>query len=294
MLTCFLLALVSIIARYGSLAQYPVPAVVNKACPSVAMREEIHQSIQEQVESLLQEKFRNNPPCPCGGPGDWTRIAHLNMSDPTQQCPPNWNLTMIPVRGCGRSSDNAACDSTTFPSNGRSYSRVCGRVNAYQSGSPNAFSPSVQGSFSPGRLEDVYVDGVSLTHGTAGSRQHIWTFAAALYETDPNPLLNTICPCTNTSINWPFEIPSFVGSNYFCATGNPGPGFNQSTIYADNPLWDGEGCGPSNACCELNNPPWFCTTLPQPTTDDVELRICLNQERSNENVIISLVDVFVE
>ena len=40
------------------------------------------------------------------------------------------------------------------------------------------------------------------------------------------------------------------------------------------PLWDGEGCGPINACCQLNNPPWFCTPLPQPTTDDIELRLC--------------------
>ena len=62
-------------------------------------------------------------------------------------------------------------------------------------------------------------------------------------------------------------------------------------VYSDNPLWDGEGYGLTNACCEFNNPPWFCTTLPQLTTDDLELRICHDQHASDENVLVSLVDI---
>ena len=108
-------------------------------------------------------------------------------------------------------------------------------------------------------MEGQYIDGVSLTHGAAGSRQHIWSFAAAVQESAPNLL--AVCPCINSNIYWPHQVPSFIGNNYFCATGNPGPRWRPIIVYADDPLWDGEGCGPTNACCELNNPPWFCTEL---------------------------------
>ena len=116
----------------------------------------------------------------CGGPGQWTRIAHLDMSDPSQQCPSNWSLITTTVKGCGRSvSSGPVSESVTFASTGQSYSRVCGRVIAYQSGTPDAFFTSLSSS-APG-LEGTYVDGVSLTHGAVGSRQHIWTFAACSF-----------------------------------------------------------------------------------------------------------------
>ena len=122
----------------------------NGTCPSAAVHEAARQSILEQVESLVQDQvvpiLRNRHPCPCGGPGPWTKIAHLNMTDPTQQCPPNWSLVTTPVRGCGRGSAfNGRCNSATFPSNGRSYSRVCGRVNAYQRGTTRCFWFQYQG-----------------------------------------------------------------------------------------------------------------------------------------------------
>ena len=166
---------------------------------------------------------------------------------------------------------------------------MCGRVNAIQQRTPDAFWPSIQGR-NPG-LEGVYIDGVSLTHGAAGSRQHIWTFAAALYETDPNYYLTRVCPCTNTNFNWPYQIPLFIGHNYFCDTGHSGPGLSQGTVYTNDPLWDGEGCGPTSTCCQLNNPPWFCTTLPQPTT---ELRICGDQVISDEDIYVQFVDIHVK
>ena len=283
-----------------------LPAIETESgtCPSAAVREAARQSILQQVESLVQDQviptLHSRPPCPCGGPGHWTKIAYLNMTDPTQQCPPNFGLITTPVRGCGRGSAfSGLCKSVTFPSNGKSYSRVCGRVNAYQRGSTDAFDSSVRGIFdvqNPG-LEDPYLDGVSLTHGTAGSRQHIWSFASAQYETDPLIAERqfSVCPCTTSNIFWPFQVPSFVGNNYFCDTGNTGPGFDFSTIYADDPLWDGEGCDSTSTstCCEFNHPPWFCTTLPQMTTDDIEVRICHDESALNEDNIISLIDIYV-
>ena len=213
------------------------------------------------------------------------------MSDPSQQCPSNWNLKH--VRGCGRPTSEPGCDFVTFASTSQSYSHVCGKVIAYQHGSPNAFDSSdvamLRNISAPG-LEGVYVDGISLTHGAEGSRQHIWTFAAALYETGESPVY--ACRCSNTGKPWPYEVPEIVGDDYFCDTGNAGPQFDSNSLYMD-PLWDGEGCGPTSTCCEFNNPPWFCTTLPQPTTDDIEMRLCFDQESGNEDVIVSLVDVYV-
>ena len=265
-------------------------------CPSAEVTEQARSSTKEEIRSILRDTVVpilnstssiQDGRCPCGGPGVWRRIAHLNMSGPNQQCPSNFITT--PVRGCGRPTHG--CYSAVFPLTGSSYSRVCGRVNAIQRGSLDAFSPSLEGR-NPG-LEGVYIDGVSLTHGAAGSRQHIWTFAAAVYETDPsyNPVI--VCPCTNTNFNWTYQIPSFIGQNYFCDTGNPGPGLSFSAVYTGDPLWDGEGCGPTSACCQLNNPPWFCTTLPQPTTDDIELRICGDQSLADEDIYVQFVDIHV-
>ena len=262
-------------------------------CPSAEVTEQARNSTKEKIRSILRDTVvpALDPTsaltgrCPCGGPGPWRMIAHLNTRDPSQQCPSNWWLHTTPVRGCGRSVYH--CDSAIFPSNGSSYSHVCGRINALQFGTPEAFINSIQGR-NPG-LEGDYVCGVSLTHGAAGSRQHIWTFAAAQSDSAAN---NQVCPCTNTNSNWPYQIPSFIGSNYFCDTGNHEPGYSY-TVFQDDPLCDGDGCGPTSTCCQLNNPPWFCTTLPQPTTDDIELRICGHEGRSGEDVFVQLVDIYV-
>ena len=48
---------------------------------------------------------------------------------------------------------------------------MCGRIEGYQFGAAGAFYRGVKG------IDSYYVDGVSLTHGGAGRRQHIWTFA---------------------------------------------------------------------------------------------------------------------
>ena len=272
------------------LQQSPVQG--DQACPSAENLDPIRNAVDTSLNETIIPAIAARPQCPCGGAGSWRRIAHLNMSDPNQQCPPNWRLLTTPVRACGAAT-GSSCASAVFPSNGQSYSRVCGRVIGYQKGSTDAFFPSVDGR-SPG-LEGVYIEGVSLTHGPAGSRQHIWSFVAALYETDPNYAIAPfyVCPCTNTDFTWPFQVPSFIGSNYFCDTGNPGPGFTLTSVHTDDPLWDGTGCGPTNACCRLHTPPWFCATLPQATTDDIELRICNDQPFSDEDVLVKLVNIYV-
>lgn len=115
---------------------------------------------------------------------------------------------------------------------------------------------------------------------------------------DPNYDIRNACPCTNTKVIWPWPnglasdgLGGYIGNNYFCDTGNPGPGVSDSTVYTDDPLWDGKGCGPTNACCRLNNPPWFCTTLPEPTSDHLEVRICTSDVE--KGIFVTNVDLYV-
>ena len=72
------------------------------------------------------------------GLGQWYHVAYLNMSDPTQQCPPWPSLRLYSangVRACGRLSTIGAfgCSSLIFASgDSRQYSKVCGQVIGYQ------------------------------------------------------------------------------------------------------------------------------------------------------------------
>ena len=245
---------------------------------------QIRQAITNYVNALLDAIS----PGSCNGTG-WTRVALLNMTDPDEVCPSSLSMLTSPVRGCGRSSASAGCDAVLFnivPVQG--YSEVCGRILAYQRGTPDAFYSFLTGGQTT--IDSVYVDGVSLTHGPAGSRQHIWTFAAAPLEESNNQRHR--CPCSSPS--WPYQVPAFIGSNYFCETGNPSGAIRFTAFYPDDPLWDGEGCGSNSTCCQFNDPPWFQTELPQATRDGVELRLCLNEPSTNEDVIINLIEIYVK
>ena len=246
------------------------PVVISSAIPGACPSAEainVHtnamlQEIENKIQNVVNPKLANRRRCSCSRPGRWTKIAYLNTTDPSQDCPTNWRLVTSPVRACGRRS--SGCNSAFFPSNGRNYSHVCGQVIAYQKGTTDAFFSSIVGNPS---LEGAYVDGISLTHGAAGSRKHIWTFTSALNQAANSQFT---CSCTNSNQNWPYQVPSFIGNDYFCDSGSAGPA-TAGVTYTDNLLWDGEGCGPTSTCCQFNNPPWFCTTLPQATTDDIEL-----------------------
>ena len=262
----------------------------NGICPSDESRRITRSGLQAEIQSYLQLRdFALTNNCPCGGIGEWHRIAHLNMSDPNQQCPPNWRLISTPVRACGGLRNGIGCDSAVFPSNGVSYSRVCGRVIAYQRGTPSAFEPS----FSGRSLEGVYIEGISITHGPVGSRQHIWSFAEALHDHpqgEHGPDHN--CPCSDINHVWTRTAPAFIQNNYFCDSGNRGPGVSTQAVYISDPLWDGAGCAATSSCCEFNNPPWFCITLDQATSEDIEVRICMDEAPSNEDVDVELVDIY--
>ena len=151
----------------------------------------------------------------CGGvTGGWMRVAELDMTNSSHQCPSGLRQrTDSNNRTCVRDSDSRGCSSVTFSSATLEYSRVCGKVIAYQFASPDAFALTARRP-SNSSINTYYVDGVSLTHGSP--RQHIWTLAAAHNEDDG---LHFNCPCTNNNTaSRATQPPAFVRNDYFCDT----------------------------------------------------------------------------
>ena len=142
-----------------------------------------------------------------------------------------------------------------------------------------------------GRNIDVaYVDGLSVTHGQS-PRTHIWTFASGLFNgTSGDIFPNYRCPCDEGNT---YGSPPFVGNDYFCdsVATLTNYGVNGFRFYPDNALWDGQSS--LNTCYNNNNPPWFTKTLSTPTTDDIELRMCFNDDSTHSNMGLQLLELYV-
>ena len=254
----------------------------SESCASIEEREMARTQICEDISGNLRDVVI--PSFPCGGPG-WTLAASLDMTDPTQNCPSAWDeRTESGKRLCFRQpSSSPGCDSVTFSTDGKEYTHVCGRAIGYQYATPDAFGTSA------GTIDNHYVEGLSVTHGQPGDRTHIWTFAAGVDEVGP---INDRCPCSANPDNSAI-VPSYVAANYFCESGVPYPDVSSFVFYPDDPLWDGDGCGPNSDCCSFNSPPWFTVELPTPTTDDIEVRNCADQGTNDEDVGIELIEFYI-
>ena len=138
-------------------------------------------NLTHQLETI-KDCIKNLVGYSCGGTGGWRRVVYLNMTDPNTTCPSGWNMTGYSKRTCGRNSTGFyTCSSATFPVSGGEYSRVCGRIKAYQWGGTDAFYNYHYREVTT--IEGAYACGVSVTHETP--RNHIWTFVAGASEDDP-------------------------------------------------------------------------------------------------------------
>ena len=233
----------------------------------------------------------------CGSGGGWTRLAYLDMTDSTENCPSGFKLYQSGgVRACGRATSSVgSCTSIQFPSNGISYSQVCGRVVGYQYISPDAIDPSVGNPNSHNNINSYYVDGVSITRGSP--RQHVWTLMAGVHEASQNKDTHDYrynCPCSPVSTQ-NTTLQSFIGNDYYCESGNPATdGTWQYTLYASDPLWDGKGCGSEGACCTAPGLPWFHKVLNTTTTDYLELRVCGDESTVYDDAPVSFYELYVK
>ena len=207
-------------------------------------------------------------------------IYSLDMRIPSQKCPSSLQLREHgDLRLCGKKTNGPSCDSVTIPTNGQSYSKVLGKVKAYQFGSTDCFKNH------PQNIDSYYVDGISITYGSP-PRKHVWTYAAALRQFIPNNNPTNTCPSTGGGTGpW-----NFIGDDYFCSSGNPGPNW-PSVLYSEYPLWSNiQGncsfCGKNDLS--------FCVELEASTTDDLELRVCTDQPLSDEDIRIETIEFYIK
>ena len=248
-------------------------------CPSQDERENAIQNITNSVQAILED---SNLLSLCGV-GPWREIAYLNMSDPLQQCPSAWReYNESGVRTCRSPLSFSSNCSGTFYMIKQRYSKVCGRAIGYQVGETEAFYHYDEG------IDSYYVHGVSVTHGQP--RNHIWTFASGLSEVGDD-LYN--CPCSNpSSSSYNRYPPSFVRDNYYCESGIPTDTYMRGHLYDSDRLWDGQQCE-GECCSNGKSPPWFSVELPNPTTDDIEVRICIPHSNVKD-VALELLEIYVQ
>ena len=208
------------------------------------------------------------------------------MSDPAQQCPTSWQIVEFqqPIPSCGKKTATS-CDSLAIATSGARYQKVCGRFKGYQVTSPDGFWWRFQTDLN---VEMNYVDGISITYGSPGSRHHVFTYAAGYTSNISSP---AACPCAGGA-----SPPSFVGSDYYCESGSTGfPTLDMGPYYySSDVLWDGQQCtGSEVTCCSPPNLPWFCKTFPTPIAEDMEVRICMDEEFENENVALEFFELYI-
>ena len=175
------------------------------------------------------------------------------------------------------------CDSVNITTFGVSYQTVCGRFGGYQVGTPDTFWEAAKLGWN---IEQWYVDGVSITYGSPGNRQHVYTLAAGIEEYTQY----SSCPCAGGYM----PPPSFVGSDYYCESGNPTPMYNQTIFYYADVLWDGQLCRNDEVtCCNPPILPWFCRIFKYALTENLEVRICLDEPPSNENLALEFFELYI-
>ena len=213
------------------------------------------------------------------------------MSHEDHICPSNWTFVNTSVRACRRTTESPACDSAIFSVGGFEYSKVCGKVLAYQRGTPDAFDRS--------------------TNSEARRSDHMWMVLPSLMaQWDPGGTsghLQLLCMSRNThimsqDITMPVQYQSqlalwdsvFHWENYFYDTGNLGPGCSSTVTYTDDPVVGWARVWPQQHLLQVENRPlWFCVQLDEVTREDLELRICSDQNSYDEDVLVSYVKMYV-
>ena len=194
----------------------------------------------------------------CGNiSGGWMRVAMLDV----QNCPLelkqktfNDNITTCVVR-----KNNSGCTSIFYSSLDIPYSKVCGRIRAYKVGTPDGFLRlrGVQGG-----INGNYLDGISITVNNSTYRTHVWSLVAGRY-------------CFNSQNN--------IVSNDFACEASP---HCAMTELCGPLLWKSQQYG-------RNVSSWF-KRLPFSYVIDLEVRVCRDQERSNEDWGLTILELYVQ
>ena len=224
------------------------------------------------------------------GEGVWMRIGYFDMGGNLAECPESLERFAVSGSWYCRRTAIRGCTSVHFSALGKNYTAVCGMVEAYQYGSMDGFVQSTA-SKTP---DDLYVDGISITHGSS-PRRHLWTYAVGL-NANPDPGYNHALQCPCTAAGTSRTLPTFLRNDYYCSSENPsGNSFINARLYPDR-LWDNSGpsCVSGSTCCNNPEQPWFKKKLTQPANEDVEMRWCADQSRvSDEATATTRVELYI-
>ena len=227
--------------------------------------------------------------------GGWIQIIDRDFrSSGSPVCLPGLMPMLTPsarTRACIK-PPSAGCTSITLNTPNVEYSRVCGKILAYQIGHVNGYSGRTS-NYSRS-IDGNYVDGITLTHGRESERQHIWTFVAERDSIVTDWTRGRRCPCLDGRLRDRGETPSFIDNHHqFCDTGSNSDKIPKGQFFESNLLWDGAGCTGSNQCCSFNRPPYFYRTLTKSTSNDIEMRLCTDEPSSAESIAIREMALYI-
>ena len=216
------------------------------------------------------------------GEGVWMRIGFFDMTRAFSKCPsPLRMFTVNNRKYCRRSS--SGCTSVSFDSLNQQYTEVCGMVNAYQFGNMDAFGPSSTS------INSVHLEGISITHKFP--RRHLWSYVVGDVA-NPTSSRGDSCPCTAQGTT--STVPSFIGSDYYCSSGNRGRSDSSAVVHSSR-LWRtyGPSCVSGSTCCDNRDQPWFKKELTQPADEDVEMRWCGSEPPTSEATATTHVELYI-
>ena len=213
----------------------------------------------------------------CSTTQGWTQVFNLTIDEDATECPGEFQLLTPPEfnYSCGRTfelapeNEEGACYSANFSAYGINYTQISGRVYAYPTETLFSFVRTTD------TINDPYVTGVSIT--TTPPRTHIWTFLA---DTSSIEVFNA--------------GRDIFADDFFCEGDDDylyyDDGYDEEYFSLDrhgtiDPLWDGEGCT-GIPCC--TSAPWFCQQLNEPTTSDIQVRICADNTNTISIFVLEL------
>ena len=231
---------------------------------------------EERIEVIRNVQNAGGVAVPECGPGTWFQIANIDVTSMSTQCPFPWELVTSP-NGCRKMDEAPGCGVATFRTVVE-YGKVCGRIIGDTIGFPDSFNGGSAATATDGiRL----IDGVTITHSSP--IQHIWTFSGSqgiAVNGQFTCACNTAAPTNTGAVD-------FAEDDYFCDT----------TAERIKNLWGGDcdGLSPDlQTCCEFNNPPFFTATLPTRTSANVDVHLCRDQFRSDEDILVLILELYVQ
>ena len=117
----------------------------------------------------------------------------------------------------------------------------------------------------------------------------------------PHSLYEQYC-CNDNNTGKSFKIrENNVLKIIFCPDNSPiscesgiASGVAGDVLYGNDPLWDGQQCGGlEGPCCTNSKMPWFIKTLNENTNEDIELRVMVDEDTSNEDISLDIIELYI-